>query len=241
MHGYITNIESMGLVDGPGIRTVVFLGGCKLRCKYCENPEGWNGGTPNITVEELVNKILRNKPYFKRNSGGVTFSGGEPLLQYDFLLAVCRRLKKEKIHIALDTAGVGLGNYAELLEFVDLVLLDIKHTDESEYVKLTGHTMEAFWAFLKALNTSGKDVWIRQVIVPDINDTDAYMKDLALFLKNVKNVKRVDFLPYHKLGDAKYDALNLSNPYREKIAMSKEKTDELYQIFKAYYGEELPF
>ena len=118
--GAVDSIETFGLVDGPGIRTVIFLSGCRLRCKYCHNPEMWQMKNPNYTVDELVTKVLRNKPYFKRNSGGVTFSGGEPLLQKEFLLAVCKRLKEEGIHIALDTAGVGTGDYEEILSYVDL-------------------------------------------------------------------------------------------------------------------------
>ena len=126
MQGCIDSIESMGLVDGPGIRTVIFLSGCKLRCKYCHNPEMWVKGKDNYSVDELVKKILRFKPYYG-NKGGVTFSGGEPLMQPDFLLEVCKRLKQEGIHIAIDTAGVGMGHYEELLSYVDLIILDIKH------------------------------------------------------------------------------------------------------------------
>ncbi|MBP3799811.1 MAG: 4Fe-4S cluster-binding domain-containing protein, partial [Bacilli bacterium] len=123
--GSVNSIETMGLVDGPGIRTVVFFNSCLLRCKYCHNPETWKMGNKNMTVEELVGKVLRNKPYFK-NNGGVTFSGGEPLLQDEFLLECCKRLKEENIHIAIDTAGYTPNNVDEILKYVDLVLLDIK-------------------------------------------------------------------------------------------------------------------
>ena len=135
--GSIANIETFGLVDGPGIRTVVFLNGCKLRCIFCHNPEMLKMQQNNYTSEELVKKILRNKPYFKRNNGGVTFSGGEPLLQYDFLVETCKLLKKENIHIALDTAGVGNGKYDEILDIVDLVIFDIKATEEELYNYIT--------------------------------------------------------------------------------------------------------
>ena len=127
--GSVDSIETFGLVDGPGIRTVVFLNGCRLRCKYCHNPEMWNFKDYNYTPIELANKIIKNKNYFVSNKGGVTFSGGEPLLQSDFIIEVVKRLKKERIHVAIDTAGVGLGKYEKLLKYVDLVLLDIKHTD----------------------------------------------------------------------------------------------------------------
>ena len=118
MKASVNSIETFGLVDGPGIRTVIFLNGCKLRCLYCHNPEMWNMSAGNYTVDELVTKILRNKPYFKRNNGGVTFSGGEPLLQIDFLLEICQRLKEEGVHIAIDTAGVGIGKYDEMVRIL---------------------------------------------------------------------------------------------------------------------------
>lgn len=239
MQGYITNIESLGLVDGPGIRTVVFLGGCRLRCKYCENPETWLKKEPNITAEELAKKIIRNKPYFKRNSGGVTFSGGEPLLQKDFLISVCKILKKENIHIALDTAGVGNGDYKELLSYIDLVLLDIKHVEENAFTELTGGNLNTSLAFINDLNESNKDVWIRQVIVPNLTDTEDYIKKLAHFLKTIKNIKRIDFLPYHKLGDHKYEELGIKNPFQNKEEMNKEKTEQLYEQFLQIYKEEV--
>lgn len=235
MKAAIDSIESFGLVDGPGIRTVIFLSGCKLRCKYCHNPEMWVKGKENYTSDDLIKKILRNKPYFKRNSGGVTFSGGEPLLQVDFLIDVCRKLKEEDIHIAIDTAGVGIGKYDEVLKYVDLVLLDIKHVDNNEYLDLTGQPMDEFFKFLSSLNNSNKDVWIRQVIVPGINDNDDYIKKLAIFLKQIKNIKRIEFLPYHKMGDDKYKKLGIDNPYIEKEAMNKDRCEELYDDFIRFY------
>ena len=206
--GSIDSIESMGLVDGPGIRTVIFMNGCKLRCKYCHNPEMWNIKEKNITPEELVNKIIRFKPYYKNNNGGVTFSGGEPLLQYEFLLETCKLLKKENIHIALDTAGVGLGKYDELLKYIDLIILDIKHTKPDKYKELTSHNIEDSLEFIKTINKYEKKVWIRQVIETKLMDNEDYIKNLAIFLKQIKNIERIDFLPYHKLGEEKYKKLN---------------------------------
>jgi len=235
--GAVDSIESFGLVDGPGIRTVVFLSGCKLRCKYCHNPEMWVKGKENYTSEELVKKIIRNKPYFKRNNGGVTFSGGEPLLQIDFLLEVCKELKKENIHIVLDTAGVGIGKYEELLPYIDLVLLDIKHTNEKGYFDLTGQSMDEFYKFVNSLNKSNTKVWIRQVIIPDVNDNSEYIQGLAKFLKEINNIERIDFLPYHKLGDEKYQKLGIDNPYLFKKAMDEEKCRELYEELKSYTKE----
>ena len=233
--GAVDSIETFGLVDGPGIRTVVFLSGCKLRCKYCHNPEMWKMGKYNYTPMELAKKILRNKPYFKRNSGGVTFSGGEPLLQSDFIIEVSKILKKENIHIALDTSGVGNGNYEEILKYVDLVLLDIKHTDKDNYLKLTSHSIDDSLEFIKVLNKMGNKVWIRQVIVPGLMDNDEYMDSLLETLKKIKNIKRVDILPYHKLGSEKYEKLGIINPYKDLPEMDKDKCQELYNKFITKY------
>lgn len=237
MKGYVESIESMGLVDGPGIRTVVFMGGCKLRCKYCQNPETWKMDTPNMTAQELAQKIIRNKPYFKRNNGGVTFSGGEPILQSKFLIEVCKILKKENIHIALDTVGVGNNDIEVLLTYVDLVLLDIKHTDKDKYQELTGYRMDESLEFIEKLNKTNIPVWIRQVIVPGLTDNEEYLQSLALFLKNIKNIEKVSFLPYHKLGDEKYEKLGINNPYKEVKAMDKEACDKLYESFKRIVKE----
>lgn len=233
--GRVDSIESFGLVDGPGIRAIIFLTGCKLRCKYCHNPEMWTMGKENYTPEELVKKIVRFKPYFVRNSGGVTFSGGEPLLQPDFLIETCKLLKKENIHIALDTAGVGIGNYDEILKYIDLILLDIKHTDRLEYLKLTGMEMDESLKFIDAINRNHKKVWIRQVIVPGLMDNKEYIESLVEYLKKIENIERIDFLPYHKLGSEKYETLHIENPYHDLKAMDKKKCDELYQEFLKLY------
>ena len=175
MNASIDSIETLGLVDGPGIRTVIFLNKCNLRCKYCHNPETWVMKDKNYTSDELIDKILRNKNYFK-NNGGVTFSGGEPLLQYEFLLDICKKLKEEKIHIAIDTAGIGNGNYIELLQTVDLVLLDIKHITKEGFIDITQtDNYDKFIDFLNQLNLTNTDVWIRQVIIPDVNDNKDYI------------------------------------------------------------------
>lgn len=236
--GDVKSIESLGLVDGPGIRSVIFLGGCKLRCKYCHNPETWQRKEPNMTAEELVKKIIRNKPYFKRNNGGVTFSGGEPILDSPFLIEVCKMLKKEGIHIAIDTAGVGNGHYEEILQYVDLVLLDIKHTKEENYLEITGQPMNEIKKFIKALNKSGVKVWIRQVMVPGVNDSEEYLKSLFDYLKKVKNIERIDFLPYHKMGDEKYIKLGINNPYTEKKAMDQDRCNQLYHKFMKMWESE---
>ena len=232
MKASVDSIETFGLVDGPGIRTVIFLNGCSLRCKFCHNPETWTMKECSYTSREIVEKVLRNKPYFK-NNGGVTFSGGEPLLQKDFLLDVCTKLKDNGIHIAIDTAGVGLGDYEEILSKVDLVLLDIKGITKEGFMNITQRDMfDKFTEFVDALNKSGKEVWIRQVIVPGVNDSVEYVKELSQFIKNnIKNVSRVDFLAYHKMGLEKYEKLNIVSPYQDVDAMDKIKCDELYKDF----------
>lgn len=233
--GCVDSIESFGLVDGPGIRTVVFLSGCKLRCKYCHNPEMWKMGKPNVRAEDLAKKILRNQPYFRRNQGGVTFSGGEPLLQSEFLIEVCKILKKEGLHIALDTAGVGNGDYEELLSYIDLVLLDIKHVAREGYQEITGMEIDDSLKFIDSLNKSGVPVWIRQVIVPGIMDHDSYLEKLSLVLRNIQNIERIEFLPYHTMGKEKYKKLGISYPYEDLEEMNQEKCQKLYQQFMEVY------
>ena len=224
--GSIDSFETFSTLDGPGIRTVVFLNGCKLRCLFCHNPEMWNLKEKNFTPEEVVQKILRNKPYFK-NGGGVTFSGGEPLLQIDFLIETCKLLKRENIHITLDTAGVGLGDYDEILSLVDLVIFDIKALDDINYMKMTGNKISESLKFLECCQKNNKKMWIRQVIVPGINDSEAYIDSLAHFIKKLKNIEKIELLPFHTMAYEKYKKLNLDNPLKDKVNMDKEKCNKL--------------
>lgn len=237
MKASIDSIETFGLVDGPGIRCVVFFNGCKLRCKYCHNPEMWTKKNNNYTIEDLFNKIMRSKPYFK-NNGGVTFSGGEPLLHSDFIIEVSKLLKKENIHTAIDTSGVGLGNYDDILKYIDLVILDIKHTDNDIYKQITGMNIEEVEKFIKSLNKSNKKVWIRQVIIPEITDTKQYMDNLAKYIKKIKNIEKIEFLPFHRLGEEKYKILGIDYPYKEKNDMDKTKCNMLYNYFIKKYKED---
>lgn len=236
MKASVNQIETFGLVDGPGIRTVIFLNGCQLRCLYCHNPEMWKISDANYTTEELVKRIIRNKPYFKRNNGGVTFSGGEPLLQVDFLLDICKKLKEEGIHIALDTAGVGIGKYQEILSLVDLVLLDIKHVNAKGYKEITGTNMNESEKFIECLNKSKKPVWIRQVIVPGIMDNEKYLIELSKYLKKINNIEKIEFLPFHHLGFSKYEELKIANSLKEVPEMDVSKCEKLYQKFMEYYN-----
>lgn len=237
--GSVDSIESMGLVDGPGIRAVVFLTGCKLRCKYCHNPESWTKGDDNYTSEDILKKVLRFKPYFKRNNGGVTFSGGEPLLQSEFLIETCKLLKQENIHIALDTSGVGVGNYEEILENVDLVIFDVKHVTGEGYKDLTGREMNEVFDFLYVANKMKKKFWVRQVIVPGIMDNDEYLEKLNVFIKNniiSSNIEKIEFLPYHTLGKSKYEKLGIEYPLGDLEEMNHAKCEELYNKFMNIYN-----
>lgn len=238
MKASIDSIETFGLVDGPGIRTVIFLNKCNLRCKFCHNPETWVMKNENYTSEEIIDRVLRNKPYYK-NNGGVTFSGGEPLLQYEFLLETCKKLKQENIHIAIDTAGVGNGDYQELLQTIDLVLLDIKHITKEGYIDITQtDNIDKFNDFVEQLNKTNVEVWIRQVIIPDVNDNIEYMNSLVTYIKtNIKNVTKIEFLPFHTLGNEKYEKLGIKNPYKDKKDMDKDKCNELYNHFINEYNK----
>ncbi len=231
MTGFIDSIETFGLVDGPGIRSVLFFSGCALRCKFCHNPEMWKKTGKEYSVDDVLKLILKSKPYFKRNNGGVTFSGGEPLLQVDFLIGLSRLLKQENIHIALDTAGVGIGRYEEILNLVDLVLFDVKYAEKNGYKKLTGNEIFESEKFIDCLNQSSKPVWIRQVIVPGLMDNEDYLKQLAVYLKKIKNIEKIEFLPFHHLGFSKYDALGISNPFVDVQEMDKLDCENLYQRF----------
>ena len=208
--GRINSEESMGLVDGPGIRYVVFFQGCELRCLYCHNPETWaiDGKSKQTTAQSLVRKIKRFKSYFGED-GGVTFSGGEPLLQPNFLLECLKLCKKEDINTALDTAGVGFGDYDEILDYTDLVILDIKAVKEKDYKKITGQIMTKFKKFLAKCQEKNKRLWIRQVIVPGINDTKENILELKEFIATLQNVEKVELLPYKTIGVHKYKDLKL--------------------------------
>jgi pyruvate formate lyase activating enzyme len=229
--GRIHSIETLGLVDGPGIRAVVFMQGCKLRCAYCHNPDTWktNGGQ-EITTEELITKIIRYKSYFKTSGGGVTLSGGDPLLQPEFAAEFFKRCKEEGIHTALDTSGYGLGEYDEILKYTDLVILDIKHIEETSHKNLTGQGRHGFFEFLSAVKSNSKKLWIRHVVVPGITDSEEHIKKLAEYINTIPDVEKIELLPYHTYGVDKYKAMNM--PYRLEGTppMSSVKMKELNEI-----------
>lgn len=226
--GKINSIETMGLVDGPGIRTVIFFQGCRLRCAYCHNPDTWdiNGGK-EVEPEELLKKILRFKPYFEKSHGGVTFSGGEVLLQPEFLREILKLCKENGIHTVIDTAGYGYGNYEEILKYTDLILLDIKHIDDAGYKNLTGKNKTGVEEFLEAAEKASTKLWIRHVVVPGITDSKEHIKKLAEIINKIKNVEKVELLPYHTLGVNKYDKLGIKYRLQGTEAMDREKCEEL--------------
>ncbi|MEG0909352.1 MAG: pyruvate formate-lyase-activating protein, partial [Bacilli bacterium] len=199
------------------------------RCLFCHNPETWD--TKNaykISSEELIKKIHKYRSYYK--NGGVTFSGGEPLLQPDFLIETLKKCKMINLHTALDTAGVGIGKYEEILKYTDLVILDIKALDNESYYKMTGSTMDEFNKFLETVQKLDKKLWIRQVIIPGINDNEEYIISLNNYLKKIKNIEKVELLAYHTLGTLKYKKLNLQYPLEGTKDMSKDKLEELKRL-----------
>lgn len=231
--GYIHSIETMGLVDGPGIRVVVFLQGCPLRCQFCHNPDTWiPKKNLEISTTDLVDRIRKFRPYFEDSGGGVTFSGGEPLLQSEFLADTLKLCKKAGINTCIDTSGTGYDKdyLEEIFKWTDLFLLDIKAIDPIDYQKMTGKTQDKFNYFKEEINKHNKDIWLRQVIVPGINDTAEYILKLKEYVKEFNNVKKVELLPYHTLGVSKYDKLGIPYPLKGVEPLSNDKLEELKEI-----------
>ncbi len=231
MKGNIHSIETMGLLDGPGIRVTIFMQGCPLRCSFCHNPDTWIPNTENkMTKEEILNFCLRFVPYFK-NNGGVTFSGGEPLLQSDFLIECLKLLKENNIHTCLDTSGVGK-NIEEVLKYTDLVLYDIKALEKDKYQDLVNYNISDSLNFLDICQKLNKKIWIRQVIIPGYNDNINYIESLAAYISKIKNVERVELLPYHTKGTMKYKELNIPYKLDNVSDMDIEKCSQLEIILK---------
>ncbi|MDD3392665.1 MAG: pyruvate formate-lyase-activating protein [Bacilli bacterium] len=230
MSGNIHSIETMGLLDGPGIRVVIFMQGCLLRCLFCHNPDTWfEQSNITMTSDEVVNFILKYKNYFV-NNGGVTFSGGEPLLQSDFLLETLKKCKQNGIHTCLDTSGVCPIIDEDILDYVDLVIFDIKHIEAEGYFKLTGYSIDKSLAFLSLCQKKSKLMWLRQVIVPGINDNEKYILKLKEFIKPLQNIEKIELLPYHTLGKSKYERLGIDYRLKDIPAMDKDKCQKLEKI-----------
>lgn len=215
--GSIHSVETFGSVDGPGVRFVIFLKGCAMRCKYCHNPDTWEMTTADTSSEDLLKKALRYRSYWGEK-GGITVSGGEPLLQIDFVIDLFTRAKKLGIHTTIDTSGNPFtreepffSKFQQLMEVTDLLLVDIKHIDDACHLALTKQHNTNILDMLKYLDEIQKPVWIRHVLVPGINDQEIYLMNLSKFIQQLHNVKRVEILPYHTLGVYKWKELGI--PY----------------------------
>ncbi|HPR94514.1 MAG TPA: pyruvate formate-lyase-activating protein [Syntrophomonadaceae bacterium] len=212
--GYIHSVETFGTVDGPGIRYVLFLQGCHLRCKFCHNPDSWRiGAGKKMTADELTDDIKKYLPYFKASGGGVTASGGEPLLQAEFLLTLFKKLKGLNIHTAIDTSGFAeVEKVKELLNYTDLVLLSIKHADPEKYPEICGGSSKRPHALARYLTRINKPVWIRYVVIPGLTDDKESLNQLNEWIKPMENVVKLELLPYHTMGVYKWEQLGIPYP-----------------------------
>ena len=232
MKGYIHSIETFGTVDGPGVRYVVFLQGCPMRCLYCHNPDTWqlNIGE-QMTVEQVLDGYRKNKEFYGK--GGITVTGGEPLIQTDFLIELFEAAKKEGIHTCIDTSGVTynennskyIKKLDRLMKVTDLVMLDIKHINSEEHIKLTGQANDQIFLFAKYLEKKNIMVWLRHVVVPTLTYNKKYLQQLGYFIGELSNVKALDILPYHSMGKSKYESLNMEYPLKD--IKDLEKSDLL--------------
>ena len=227
--GRIHSFESFGTVDGPGIRFVVFLQGCPLRCKYCHNPDTWGVGGEEYTAEEVARRAVRYKNYFGKD-GGVTVTGGEPLLQIEFVIELFTLLKKQGVHTCVDTSGItfqkdnpkSVDAHKRLLQVTDLFLLDIKHIDETACKALTGQSNRNTLDFAKFLSENNKKLWIRQVLVPGWTDNETDLQKTRAFIDTLNTVEKVEVLPYHTMGTVKYEKLGIAYPLAGVETPSKE-------------------
>ena len=217
--GAIHSIETFGSVDGPGIRFIVFLKGCNLRCKYCHNVDTWDPHSDDMrTADEILDFAERYRSYWGEE-GGITVSGGEPLLQIDFLIDLFKKAKERGINTCIDTAVQPFtkeepffSKFEELMKYTDLLLVDIKHIDREEHIKLTGLPNDNIKECFEYLDQIGKPIWIRHVLVPGITDNDEYLRETRKFIEKFSNIKRIDVLPYHSMGQMKFKELGI--PYQ---------------------------
>lgn len=234
--GFVHSFQSMGAVDGPGIRFVVFLQGCPLRCIYCHNPDTWAFGaqTPAsdckaYTVSEVVKKILRFRPYFQ-HGGGVTVSGGEALQQWEFVVALFKALQEEGIHTALDTSGIGsLKGAEEVLRHTDLVLCDIKFPTEQQYRDYCKGSLLQVQAFLELVQSMKVPLWVRHVVVPGITDSDENVQQIVALAQQYSNLQRIELLPFQNLCITKYETMKIPFPLADCPVCPKETVEALQQ------------
>ena len=241
MEGYIHSTESFGSVDGPGVRFVIFTSGCAMRCQFCHNPDTWKMTAGTLTsTDDLIKKALRYRSYWG-NEGGITVSGGEPLLQIDFLTELFKKAKENGVHTTLDTSGNPFTReepffekFQTLMQYTDLILLDIKHIDEKEHIRLTGHTNKNILDLATYLSDTGKPVWIRHVLVPERSDKDEYLDRLHEFISTLHNVERVEVLPYHTLGEYKWKELGMEYPLEGINPPTAERIENAKKRLGAY-------
>lgn len=233
MEGLIHSIETFGTVDGPGTRYVVFVKGCPMRCQYCHNPDTWDAtGATKMTPEQIMEDYDRYKEFY--SGGGITVTGGEPLVQIDFLIELFELAKKKGVHTCLDTSGIMfrrnnpalLAKYDRLMEVTDLIMLDIKHIDPEEHIKLTSQPCDNIFDFLKYLDEKGKTIWLRHVLVPGITLVPEYLDRLGYFIGQFLNIKALDVLPYHSMGKTKYEQMGIDYVLKDVPEATKEQAIE---------------
>jgi pyruvate formate lyase activating enzyme len=223
MIGNVHSIETLGTVDGPGIRYVVFTQGCLLRCQFCHNADTWEIGTgKSMSVSEIMKDLISYLPFIQSSGGGITVSGGEPLLQIPFLTELFKECKKQGIHTTIDSSGGCFSNsklfqeqLAELLQYTDLILLDLKHINRKKHIQLTGMPNDHILEFARFLSDQQVPIWIRHVLVPTVTDDSIDLKEMGEFISSLMNVQKIEVLPYHKLGVYKWEALGLEYPLNE--------------------------
>ena len=235
--GAIHSIETFGSVDGPGIRFIVFLKGCKLRCKYCHNADTWDPNSEDMrTPDELLDFAERYRSYWG-TEGGITVSGGEPLLQIDFLIELFKKAKERGINTCIDTAlqpftreEPFFSKFEELMKYTDLLLVDIKHIDKEQHIELTGLPNDNIFDGFKYLSEISKPIWIRHVLVPGITDDDEYLKRTREFIETLSNVQKIEVLPYHSMGQHKFETLGIPYKLDGVKSPSKERVDNAMKI-----------
>lgn len=243
MNGFIHSTESFGSVDGPGVRFVIFVAGCPMRCQFCHNPDTWNMQVgEQKSADELLAQALRYRSYWK-DGGGITVSGGEPLLQMDFMIELFQKAKEKGINTTIDTSGAPFtreepffGKFNELMKYTDLLLVDIKHIDDEQHKLLTGHTNRNILDMARYLSEIGKPVWIRHVLVPEKSDKDEYLKELYKFIKTLDNVEKVEVLPYHTFGEYKWKELGYDYPLAGIEPPTKERIKNANEILHTGQG-----
>jgi pyruvate formate lyase activating enzyme len=244
MIGNIHSIETLGTVDGPGIRYIVFTQGCLLRCQFCHNADTWEIGTgKQMSVSEIIDDLKSYLPFIEASGGGITVSGGEPLLQIPFITELFKECKKLGVHTTIDSSGgcystspLFQSQLAELLEYTDLILLDLKHIDREKHKKLTGLTNEHILSFARFLSDRRVPIWVRHVLVPGITDSQDDLQRLGDFIGSLQNVAKVEVLPYHKLGVYKWEALGLEYPLKEVDPPGDESVEKAYSLLTSKMG-----